>query len=85
MKEIQKMLELTPLEQTVAGKELIQIGEEEGIKKGIKKGREKARKETAANLLKMGMDMKTISRATGMGEEEIIRLASKIRKSEQQD
>ncbi|MCP4111495.1 MAG: hypothetical protein GY749_39195 [Desulfobacteraceae bacterium] len=57
------MLELTPLEQTTAGKELIQIGWDEG------------KKETAANLLKLGMDLKIISQATGLSEKEIKKLA----------
>ncbi len=50
LKEVQKMIQLTPLEETVAGKELIQMGwqrgqqegqkkwQEEGEKKGLKKG-----------------------------------------------
>jgi predicted transposase YdaD len=37
-KEIDTMLQLTPLEKTVAGQELIQIGKIEGIKEGIKEG-----------------------------------------------
>ncbi len=60
------MLELTPLEQTAAGKELIQIGWDEGKKEG--------KKETAANLLKLGMDVKVISKATGLSEKEIKKL-----------
>ena len=35
IKEVQKMLELTPLDKTVAGQELIQIGMEKGMEKGI--------------------------------------------------
>jgi len=35
------MIRLTPLEETVAGQELIQIGIEKGIKQGIEKGIEK--------------------------------------------
>ncbi len=50
LKEVQKMIQLTPLEETAAGKELIQMGwqrcqregqkkwHEEGEKKGLKKG-----------------------------------------------
>jgi predicted transposase YdaD len=34
LKEVQKMLGLTPLEKTVAGQELIQIGRQEGIERG---------------------------------------------------
>ncbi|MDM8525777.1 DUF2887 domain-containing protein [Desulfococcaceae bacterium HSG8] len=40
-KEIEEMLELTPLDKTVAGQELIQIGIEKGEKKGERKGRKK--------------------------------------------
>lgn len=32
------MIRLTPLEETVAGRELIEIGFKQGIKKGMKKG-----------------------------------------------
>lgn len=38
-KEIEKMIQLTPLDKTVAGQELIQMGIEKGILKGIEKGR----------------------------------------------
>jgi len=38
LEEIQKMIQLTPLEQTVAGQELIQIGIQTGIEKGIQTG-----------------------------------------------
>jgi predicted transposase YdaD len=38
-KEIQKMIQLTPLDKTVAGQELIQMGINEGILKGLEKGR----------------------------------------------
>jgi len=34
LKEVEKMMQLTPLDQTVAGKELIQMGVERGVKKG---------------------------------------------------
>jgi len=56
IKEIQKMIQLTPLDKTVAGQELIQMGIEkgfiDGIEKGILKGIEKGRIEG----LKKGMD-----------------------------
>ena len=35
------MLGLTPLEETVAGKELIELGEQKGIQKGIQEGIQK--------------------------------------------
>jgi hypothetical protein len=41
LEEIRKMIELTPLEDTVAGKQLIQQGIDEGMEKGMKKGMEK--------------------------------------------
>jgi len=37
-KEIEKMIQLTPLDKTVAGQELIQMGIEEGMLKGLEKG-----------------------------------------------
>ena len=38
LEEVRKMIELTPLEETVAGKELIQLGIDEGKKEGVKEG-----------------------------------------------
>ena len=38
--EIEKMLKLTPLDETVAGKELIQIGKSQGLEEGREEGRE---------------------------------------------
>ncbi len=40
-KEIEAMLELTPLDKTVAGQELIQIGFRQGIEQGIEQGTDK--------------------------------------------
>ncbi|NJL58766.1 MAG: DUF2887 domain-containing protein [Desulfobacteraceae bacterium] len=39
LEEIKKMIRLTPLDKTVAGRELIQMGMNEGILKGLEKGR----------------------------------------------
>ena len=39
------MIQLTPLDQTVAGQELIQMGMNEGILKGLEKGRIEGRTE----------------------------------------
>ena len=39
--EIQTMLKLTPLDETVAGKELIQIGKSQGLEEGLQEGLEK--------------------------------------------
>ncbi|MFW6240286.1 MAG: DUF2887 domain-containing protein [Thermodesulfobacteriota bacterium] len=41
LEEIRKMIELTPLEETVAGKQLIQQGMDQGMEKGLEKGLEK--------------------------------------------
>ena len=38
LEEIRKMIELTPLEETVAGKQLIQQGMDQGMEKGLEKG-----------------------------------------------
>ena len=43
--EIEKMLKLTPLDETVAGKELIQIGKSQGLEEGREEGLEKGREE----------------------------------------
>ena len=40
IKEIENMLKLTPLDETVAGKELIQIGKSQGLEEGREEGRE---------------------------------------------
>jgi len=39
LEEIRKMIQLTPLEETVAGKQLIDMGVEKGVEKGMEKGR----------------------------------------------
>ncbi len=39
LEEIKKMIRLTPLDKTVAGKELIQMGIDEGVLRGLEKGR----------------------------------------------
>ncbi|QTA86407.1 DUF2887 domain-containing protein [Desulfonema magnum] len=68
LKEVQKMIQLTPLDQTVAAQELIQIAE----KKGEKKGEKKRSKETARILLSMGkLTVKEISRASGLSVKEV--------------
>jgi predicted transposase/invertase (TIGR01784 family) len=56
----------------------IKIGEEKGIKKGeekgIKKGKIEGKIETAAELLKMGIEIEKIAKATGLKKEEIEKL-----------
>lgn len=46
------MIQLTPLEQTVAGQELIRMGMNEGILKGLEKGKLIARIQIIQELLK---------------------------------
>ena len=41
--EIEKILKLTPLDETVAGKELIQIGKSQGLEEGLEEGLEKGK------------------------------------------
>jgi predicted transposase YdaD len=45
MQEIRKMLQMTPLEETVAGKQLIAMGISKGIQEGIQKGIQKGKLE----------------------------------------
>jgi len=60
VKEIQNMLHYTPIEKTVVGKELIQIGMNEGILKGLEKGRiegiEKGRIEGVKKGVRKGIE-----------------------------
>lgn len=44
---------------------------EEGIKEGIKEGEKEGIIKTAKNLLAMGLDLETISKATGLSIDEI--------------
>ena len=74
--EVLKMLTLnTPLEETVAYKELVAIGETKGIKKGRQEGRQegskKAQIEVASKMLRQGFDHKTICELTGIGFDEL--------------
>ncbi len=43
----------------------------EGRKSGLAEGFSNAKKETAKNLLKLGIDIHTISKATGLSKDEI--------------
>ena len=51
--------------------------EKRGEKRGEERGMEKKAKETAKNLFKLGIDIDKISKATGLKEEELKRLAPK--------
>jgi len=61
------MVQLTPLDKTVAGQQLIQMGIEEN------------RKETALNLLSMGkLTVKEISQVTGLALKEVKALKNSV-------
>ena len=49
-------------------------GEEKGKAEGLAEGKNAARCETARNLLKMGLTATQIAQATGLSEEEVIKL-----------
>ncbi|MCP4347824.1 MAG: hypothetical protein GY795_20165 [Desulfobacterales bacterium] len=67
-------IKLTPLEETVAVKEVIQIEIE---KREKEEGKKKAKEEIAVNLIKLGIDVKIISQATGLSQKKIKQLALK--------
>ncbi|MDM8550717.1 hypothetical protein QUF72_11590 [Desulfobacterales bacterium HSG2] len=70
LKEVEKMIQLTPIDQTVVGQELIQMG--------IEKGEREMREKTARNLLSMGkLTAKEISQVTGLKVKEIQALLKK--------
>ena len=53
-------------------------GKAEGEAKGEAKGKAEGKKETAINLLKMGIDVKIINQATGLQEKEIKQLTRQV-------
>ena len=53
-------------------------GIEQGIEKGIEKGIAEGIEKTAINMLKENMDIHVISRLTGLSEEKIDELKSKL-------
>lgn len=52
----------------------IRKGEAVGIHKGIKKGLKQGIRQTAANMKRMGLDVESIVKCTGLTEEEILSL-----------
>lgn len=58
-------------------RDTLKKGEEIGEKKGEKKGMEKKARETAKNLLDMGISLDQISKATGLKKEVLEKMASK--------
>ena len=69
------MLKLTPLDETVAGKELIQIGKSHGLEKGREEGLEKGREEglEKGKLIGQIHMTQTLLRQERTPEEELIR------------
>lgn len=53
-------------------------GREEGREQGIKEGEEQAKKETARNLLKLGVDIDIIVKSTNLSEEKINSIKNEI-------
>lgn len=51
---------------------------DEGIEKGIKKGRQEEKREMAQNLLREGVDIEIIMRASGLTKEEIEKIATEL-------
>lgn len=64
-------LEVKALIKAQGLEESVRQSEEKGREEGRVEGREKGVKETARNLLAMGIDVDTIRRATGLSTEEI--------------
>ena len=72
LEEVRKMIQLTPLEKTVAGQELIQIGHLQG--------KQENKSEITLNLLKMGLlTEEQIAKATNLSLEEVKKLRLKMR------
>ena len=49
-------------------------GMEKGLEKGLEQGIEKGIRQTAANMKRMGLDIESIVKCTGLTEEEILSL-----------
>ncbi len=71
---IKKEADMDAVETTIT-EHIFNQGVIKGEVTGVAKGKGEGRKETAVNLLKMGMDANFISRATGLSEEEIKQIA----------
>jgi len=62
------------LSTTRAGKQLIHIGEESGVKQGVKQGAKNEKIKTAKLMLKKGMEPKLIKEITRLPKKEIQKL-----------
>ena len=73
--QIKKEIKMSFIETTIT-EHIYNQGWTKGEAKGEAKGKAKGKKETAINLLKMGVDVKIINQATGFSEKEIKQLSS---------
>ena len=55
-------------------REKIEEGRQEGLQEGIKEGRQEEKLETAKNMIKLGLDIDTIIKVTGLSKEIIEKL-----------
>ncbi|WP_026684315.1 hypothetical protein [Heyndrickxia coagulans] len=70
---------------SVDGKEVVldlpnyyyDLGYKEGFKEGVKEGREEERTRLIINLLKNRVDVKVIAQASGLSEDEIMKINRK--------
>ncbi|MGE0085450.1 MAG: DUF2887 domain-containing protein [Desulfococcaceae bacterium] len=75
LEEVKKMLQLTPLEKTVAVQELLQLT----VLKGKEEWKKEGKTETALNLLKMGLLTDAqIAKATNLSSAEVKKLKVKL-------
>jgi len=84
LEEVRKMIQLTPLEETVAVQELLQLTVMKGKEEWKREGKKEGKTETALNLLKMGLlTDEQIVKATSLAPAEVKKLKQKlgIRKS----
>ena len=73
LEEVRYMLNFD-LSTTRAGKQLIHIGEESGVKQGVKQGAKNEKIKTAKLMLKKGMEPKLIKEITRLPKKEIQKL-----------
>jgi predicted transposase/invertase (TIGR01784 family) len=73
LENIKKEVNMEFVETTIS-EHIFNQGMLKGISEGEARGKAEGRRESAANLLKIGIDMKIITQATGLSEEEIKKL-----------
>jgi len=73
LEEVQNMLNFD-ISKTVAGKQLIEIGEQIGAKKGVKQGVKKGLMQTASKMLQKGFEPQIVRDITGISDKDIKKL-----------